>query len=268
MISPPNGNPAGMTVLDGEPGAVHRGEVVPRALADAAARASETSSELPLFTDPYARLFLDAAGTHKSAETPKNQRSLVDYAAARTKWFDDYFLSSSSSGVSQVVILAAGLDARAWRLPWLNDTVIYEVDRPEVLELKQRILAGADASAAANYVPVPADLTEDWPKVLTATGFDHTEPTAWAAEGLLAFLSDNSQEALFDRIELYSARGSRIAADARAEVYSDISCWLCTRHWEVSSTGAAELMHRYHRCSTPGTDDPLAHSVFVDGRKL
>ncbi|PRC57870.1 SAM-dependent methyltransferase, partial [Mycobacterium sp. ITM-2017-0098] len=85
----------------------------------------------------------------------------------------------SSSGVSQVVILAAGLDTRAWRLPWLNDTVIYEVDEPQVLEFKQRILAESDAAAAARYVPVPVALGDDWPKALTANGFDHTEPTAW-----------------------------------------------------------------------------------------
>lgn len=268
MISPPNGNPAGMTVLDGEPGAVHAAGVTPRALTSAAARAWENFSERPLFTDPYARLFVDAAGPHELPATPDHQRSLIDYAAARTKWFDEYFLSSSSSGVSQVVILAAGLDARAWRLPWLSDTVIYEVDRPEVLEFKQRILAESEVPAAAKYVPVPADFREDWPKALTGNGFDHNEPTAWAAEGLLPFLTDDDQQALFDRIELYSARGSRIAVEAHADAHSDISCWLCTRHWEVTSTSAADLMERYHRASTPGIDDPLAHSVFLDSRKL
>ncbi len=267
MISPPNGNPAAMTVLDGDPGAVHAG-VAPRALNAAMARAWETFTERPLFTDPYARLFVDAAGQHELPATPDHQRSLIDYAAARTKWFDEYFLSSSSSGVSQVVILSAGLDARAWRLPWLADTAIYEVDQPQVLEFKQRILAECGVPAAAKYVPVPVDLRDDWPKALTANGFEHSEPTAWAAEGLLPFLTSDAQEKLFDRIELYSARGSRIAVEARADTHSDISCWLCTRHWEVSSTTAGDLMSRYHRASTPGIDDPAAHSVFVHGRKL
>lgn len=256
-----------MTVLDGEPGAVH-GRVAPQALNDAMARAWETFSERPLFTDPYARLFVNAAGPHELPATPEHQRSLIDSAAARTKWFDDYFLTSSSSGVSQVVILAAGLDARPWRLPWLSDTVIYEVDQPEVLEFKQRILAESGVSAAAKYVPVPVDLRDDWPKALTANGFDHTEPTAWAAEGLLPFLTDETQEQLLERIELYSARGSRVAVEVRGDAYSDLSCWLCTRHWEVSSTSAADLMSRYHRTATPGIDEPVAHSVFVDGRKL
>ncbi|PRC51276.1 SAM-dependent methyltransferase, partial [Mycobacterium sp. ITM-2017-0098] len=79
---------------------------------------------------------------------------------------------------------------------------------------------------------------------------------------------DEAQEALFEGIELYSARGSRIAVEARADAHSDLSCWLCTRHWEVNSTSAADLMFRYHRASTPGIDDPTAHNVFVDGRKL
>lgn len=267
MISPPNGNPAAMTVLDGEPGDVHAG-LARRALNAAMARAWETFSERPLFTDPYARLFVDAAGQQQLPATPEHQRSLVDYAAARTKWFDDYFLTSSSSGLSQVVILAAGFDARAWRLPWLADTVIYEVDQPQVLEFKQRILAESGISAAAEYVPVPVDPGDDWPKALTAKGFDHTEPTSWAAEGLLTILDSDARNQLLDRIELYSARGSHIAVEADADADDEISCWLCARHWEVNTTTAADLMSRYHRVSTPGIDDPGARSVFLDGRKL
>jgi methyltransferase (TIGR00027 family) len=232
------------------------------------ARAWETFSERPLFTDPYARLFVDATGPHEVPATPDMQRSLVDYAAARTKWFDEYFLTSSSSGLSQVVILAAGYDARAWRLPWLADTVIYEVDQPQVLEFKQRIMAESGISAAAKYVPVPVGLGDDWPKALTAKGFDHTEPTSWAAEGLLPILDSGARDRLFERIELYSARGSHIAVEADAGTDDEISCWLCTRHWEVNATAAEELMTRYHRASTPGIDDPGAHSVFLDGRKL
>lgn len=104
------------------------------------------------------------------------------------------------------MILAAGLDARAWRLPWLSDTVVYEVDQPQVLEFKQRILAESGVAPAATYMPVSVDLRDDWPKASVAAGFDHTEPTAWAAEGLLPFLTAEAQEQLFERIELYSAR--------------------------------------------------------------
>lgn len=267
MISPSNGNPTQMTLLDGDPGTTHTA-VAPRALRLAMARAWETFSKTPLFTDPYARLFVDAADPVELPPTPEHQRSLTDYAAARTKWFDDYFLSSSSSGVSQVVILAAGLDARGWRLPWLSDTVIYEVDQPQVLEFKRRVLAEFGATPSARYVPVPVDLEDDWPKALTAAGFDHTEPTAWAAEGVLPSLAPNLQTELFERIELYSARGSRVAVEARTDDYTDLDCWLCTRHWEVSSTAVADLLTRYHRASTPGIDDPVEHSVFLDGRKL
>ena len=267
MISPPNGNPAAMTLLDGDSGTVHP-DVAPRTLGVAMARAWETFSKPPLFTDPYARLFVDAAAPVELPATPEHQRSLTDHAAARTKWFDDYFLSSSSAGISQIVILAAGLDARAWRLPWLSDTVVYEVDQPQVLEFKQRVLAESGAAPAARYVPVPVDLREDWPKALVASGFDHTEPTAWAAEGLLPFLTSEVQNDLMEQVERYSARGSRIAVEAGADDHDQISCWLCSRHWEVNSTGAADLMSRYHRETTPGIDDPVAHSVFLDGRKL
>jgi methyltransferase (TIGR00027 family) len=256
-----------MTVLDGDPGEAHAGPAR-RALRAAMARAWETFSERPLFTDPYARLFVDATGPHEVPATPDHQRSLVDYAAARTKWFDDYFLASSSSGLSQVVILAAGYDARAWRLPWLADTVIYEIDQPQVLELKQRILSESGISATAEYVPVPVDDGEDWLKALRAKGFDHTEPTSWAAEGLFSVLDSDARNRLLEQIELYSARGSHIAVETAAGTDDGISCWLCARHWEVNSIDAEELLTRYHRAPTPGIDDPGAHSVFLDGRKL
>ncbi len=230
------------------------------ALGVAVARAQETTSRFPLFTDPYAQLLLDAIGPVRPPSTVEVQH----FAAARTKWFDEFFLAASSAGVSQVVILSPGLDTRAWRLPWLSDTVIFEVDEPQVLEFKDRVLAKAGASTTARRVPVAVESGVDWPKALTALGFDHTEPTAWAGEGLLAGLPEPELCRLLDKIELYSARGSRVAVEISARTPTDISCWLCERHWEVRSTSSVELMSRYHRAPAPDTDD----SVFIDGRKL
>ena len=142
-------------------------------------------------------------------------RSISAYAASRTKWFDEFFIAAGASGIEQAVILAAGLDARAWRLPWVDGSVVYEIDQPKVLEFKTQTLAGHDVRpAVARYVAVPVDLRQDWPKALRDAGFDPSEPTAWAAEGLLPYLPADAQDLLFERIHLHSARDSRIAVES------------------------------------------------------
>ncbi|AFM15333.1 methyltransferase, putative, TIGR00027 family [Mycolicibacterium chubuense NBB4] len=280
-----------MTRRDGDTWDITEG-VGRTALGVATARAWETASERPLFTDPYAQLFLDATGDQGLELSPERRRSITDYAAARTKWFDDFFLSASAAGVSQVVILAAGLDTRAWRLPWLSDSVIYEVDQPKVLSFKTSVLDTSDAQLSAKYMPVPVDLRDDWPHALRAAGFDHNEPTAWSAEGLLPYLSAAAQDRLFEQIGLYSARGSRIAVEAFSPAFfepenvaryrersgaphelwymeerTDVAAWLCAHRWDVTSIDAVDLMSRYHRAPA-SDDDPPALSMFVEGRLL
>lgn len=251
MISPRIGNPADMIRRDADRFAVM-------------ARARETAAERPLIIDPFAALFTAAADGGADL-APGCRRAVTDFVAARTKWFDEFFLTAGSAGVTQVVLLAPGSDTRAWRLPWLSDTVIYEVDDPDDLHDKGSVLATAGAQPAAKYVPVPADLSGDWPRELTAAGFDHGEPTAWAAEGLLPTLSPDAAQHLFDRIALYSARGSRVAVDAVRSF--DAAGWLCDRCWETTGIDAAELLHRYHR--DPVVDDvALAETVFVSARLL
>ena len=179
-------------------------------------RGHRRSSRCPLFTDPYAQRFVDAAMARGWQLPPapmiERIRSISNYAASRTKWFDDFFIAAGASGIVQTVILAAGLDARAWRLPWVDDTVVYEIDQPKVLAFKAETLH--DDPPAARYVPVPIDLRQDWPKALRDAGFDPTEPTAWAAEGLLPYLPAEGQDLLFERIEELSARGSRLGVES------------------------------------------------------
>ncbi len=193
------------------------------ALGVAQARASESASECPLFTDPYAQLFVDAA-TALGWSSPLNDQTVAElekadprltermqamfsYIASRTKYFDEFFITAGANGIEQVVILAAGLDTRAWRLPWVSDTVVYEIDQPKVLEFKADTLRADDARPAARYVPVPIDLRQDWPMALRDTGFDPTEPTAWSAEGLLLYLPADAQDLLFERIHELSCPG-------------------------------------------------------------
>jgi len=199
------------------------------ALGVAAARAAETVSENPLIQDPFAHVFLDAAGpgmwsltsdpklsaalTDLEPDVGAFRQVMVDFMAVRTKWFDDLFLDAVSSGIRQVVILASGLDSRSWRLPWPDGTTVYELDQAKVLEFKSGTLARHGAQPAARLVNVAVDLREDWPKALREAGFDASVPTMWSAEGLLRYLPAAAQDLLFERIDSLSAPGSRLATN-------------------------------------------------------
>ena len=200
------------------------------ALGVAAARAAETESERPLFRDPFARVFLDAAGQgmwsvfDRSAASGEladvdpdlfaGMQTMVSFFASRTAFIDDFFAAATDAGVRQVVILAAGLDARAWRLPWPDGTRVFELDQPKVLEFKSRTLREHGAKPRAARIEVPIDLRRDWPAALRQAGFDPAVPTAWSAEGLLRYLPSEAQDLLFERIQTLSCVGSRVVVNA------------------------------------------------------
>nr|WP_240431383.1 SAM-dependent methyltransferase [Mycobacterium kyogaense] len=244
MNSPTIGNPATMM----RPSDDLQGRT---ALSVAAVRAAETEADHPLFTDPYAHLLLAGAG---QVDLPA---AGPGYSAARTKWFDDYVLAAGAAGISQVVVLGAGLDTRAWRLPWLSDAVIFDVDEPTVLAHKTKTMDASDAQLGAKYMPVPAAVTDDWPKALREAGFDHNEPTVWLLESLLPDLGDDARDTLLEQVALYSARGSHLGVEV---VGPEVAQWLCCHRWDVRSTGAGEAMRRYHRAG----DDPPAYD-FLHG---
>jgi methyltransferase (TIGR00027 family) len=207
------------------------------ALGVAAARAAETESENPLIQDPYARVFLDAAGegmwnwfsapelpaeiVEEEPDLPLRMQSMVNYMASRTAFFDGFFLDATNAGVRQVVILAAGLDSRAWRLPWPDGTTVYELDQPKVLEFKSSTLRQRGDQPRANLVDVRVDLRHDWPTALQEARFDASAPSVWSAEGLLPFLPAAAQELLFERVQALSAAGSRIAVEAPGPGFMD-----------------------------------------------
>lgn len=197
------------------------------ALGVAAARAAETESENPLISDPFARVFLNAAGKGVwsvygelgsvhwvDADVRALVGAMVDFMAVRTVFFDEFFLAAADAGVRQIVILASGLDARVWRLRWPDGTTAYELDQPKVLAFKAATLREHGAHPASHLVYVPVDLRRDWPQALCDKGFDPSRPTAWAAEGLLRYLPARDQDLLFERIHALSAAGSRLAANA------------------------------------------------------
>ncbi len=282
----------------------------------AAARARETESAAPLIRDPYARVLVRGAGSgmwenflDDSVQARIDQAdpvaaaafsNMLSYQAVRTHFFDTFFADAAAAGIRQVVILASGLDSRAYRLPWPDGTVVYEIDQPKVLEYKSATLAAEAAHPIAERREVAIDLRQDWPAALREAGFNGAEPTAWLAEGLLMYLPADAQDRLFEQITALSAPGSRLSAEAvrhqdeerRARMRerwekmaddlgiertvdiqdltyndpgrADLVEWLSAHGWDASGTGSADEMRRLERwVEVPDGDYRDGFSTFV-----
>jgi methyltransferase (TIGR00027 family) len=193
------------------------------ALFVAAARALEAQKPNPAAVDPYAEVFCRAAGGEWAdlldGDAPEHPlRSefgeyFVNFQGVRTRYFDTYFQAAPEAGVRQIVLVAAGLDSRGYRLPWRDGTVVFELDQPQVLQFKREALAAHGATPSAERREVPVDLRNDWPKALRDSGFDPTKPSAWIAEGLLIYLPATAQHQLFAGIDSLAAPGSHLALE-------------------------------------------------------
>jgi methyltransferase (TIGR00027 family) len=196
------------------------------ALSVAAARALEAQKADPLAVDPYAEVFCRAAGRHWAAvvegKAPGSKlvgefgSHFVNFQGARTRYFDDYFRAAADAGVRQIVLLAAGLDSRGYRLPWPDGTVVFELDQPRVLEFKRNTLAECGAQPTADRREVAVDLRDDWARELIAAGFDPTRSAAFLAEGLLVYLPASAQGELFAGIDGLACPGSHVAIEEGA----------------------------------------------------
>jgi methyltransferase (TIGR00027 family) len=192
------------------------------ALGMALIRAEESLRPDRLFDDSYAEAFLAAAPdafTDKDGATadPAVLEAVFSVfrfqGVVRTRFFDDHLMAACASGCRQVVLLAAGLDTRAFRLAWPPGIRVFELDLPEVLTFKDHVLAGRRASPRCERTTVPVDLVQDWPSRLAAAGFEPTEPTAWLAEGLLVYLSAREVARLLTLIGDLSAPQSQLFFD-------------------------------------------------------
>jgi methyltransferase (TIGR00027 family) len=227
----------------------------------AAARAVGSREADPLFDDPYAAPLVRAVGLNFFTRLVDGEIELPDDGdpagaafittsiAVRTRFFDDFFVDATGggnsatatgggnstdaggggnstdaggAGIRQAVILASGLDSRAYRLPWPDGTVVYEIDQPQVIDFKTTTMTSIGASPAAELRTVAIDLREDWPKALRESGFDVSAPTAWSAEGLLVYLPPDAQDHLFDDIAALSAPGSRLATEYHPDAAASI----------------------------------------------
>ncbi|WP_062887857.1 class I SAM-dependent methyltransferase [Mycobacterium avium] len=280
----------------------------------AAGRAMATKDPRGLIDDPFAEPLVRAVGVDFFTKmmdgeldldaienaTPVRIQSMVDGMAVRTKYFDDYFVDTTDAGVRQVVILASGLDSRAYRLPWPAGTVVYEIDQPRVIEFKSNTLAEVGAEPTATRRTIPIDLRGDWPAALSAAGFDPAAPTAWLAEGLLIYLPPEAQDRLFDNITALSTPGSTIATefvpgivdfdaervremsgsfrehgvdiDMASLVYAGernhVIDYLNGLGWRAEGVTRTELFYRHGiEVPAPENDDPLGEIIFISATR-
>ncbi len=285
----------------------------------AAARAAETDRPEPLIRDPYARILVADAGTgaweymlnddfvskvaESDAEIAAMFQHMGNYQAVRTHFFDAFFVKAVEAGIRQVVILASGLDSRAFRLPWPAGTTVFEIDQPKVLEYKSATLALHDVRPSADRREVAVDLRQDWPTALVNAGFDIAQPTAWLAEGLLMYLPADAQDRLFTQITELSAPGSRVAAetmgihseDRRQRMRerfaalsvqfdvdpiditeltyedpdrADVAVWLAEHGWRSDAVASTDEMRRLGRYVEIPDTDGKSFSTFVTGEKV
>ncbi|WP_343571692.1 class I SAM-dependent methyltransferase [Mycobacterium sp.] len=259
----------------------------------AAARALATEDTDPIINDPFAAPLVRAVGIDfftrvvdgdiDPADAGENGtdelQTETDSLAVRTKFFDDFFLGTAATGIGQAVILAAGLDSRAYRLNWPAGSVVYEVDQPEVVAFKTETMSQLGAEPTARRRTVSIDLRDDWPTALRESGFDDTKPSAWSAEGLLMYLPPEAQDRLFDHITALSAAGSQIATEfhpdngpsmaergkAMSDRWANIGCdvdlsglfyegernnvadYLTDRGWDVVTRNRRDLFGEYGR---------------------
>jgi methyltransferase (TIGR00027 family) len=279
----------------------------------AAARAVATRSPNALINDQFAEPLVRAVGVDFFAkmaggeldprdlddEAANGLRRFADAMAIRTEYFDDFFLDAADAGIRQAVILASGLDSRAYRLAWPPGTTVFEVDQPQVIEFKTAALANLGAQPTAVRRTVAIDLRDDWPAALTKAGFDPARPTAWIAEGLLGYLSAEAQDRLLDQITALSATGSRFATEGLLDINdvneeelrrrmqrqsdrwrehgfeldmaglvyfddkTDAATYLADRGWETVGSSATDLLAKHGLPPIDADDAPFGDVVYL-----
>jgi methyltransferase (TIGR00027 family) len=258
----------------------------------AAARALESARGDRLFYDPWATALAGAEGAAWAANrSPDSLAPMV----LRIRFFDDFLQRITRENVvRQVVLMAAGLDTRAFRLSWPVGTSLFELDQPAVLQEKEQILRSAGAQPTCTRHIIEADLTHPWKEPLIKAGFDPERSSVWLLEGFLFYLPKNSITQILDEANALSAPGSWLGFDiinsktltspytrqwiemqARSGapwigMLDDPVGFLAARGWTaaISQAGAPDANHgRWRLPVIPVTQPEMPHNWFVTAQK-
>lgn len=212
----------------------------------AAARAEASRKANPIVSDPLAAPLVCAAGVELFARVASGDLAFSDIGSGwipelfgvRAKYFDSFFPAALSAGIQQAVIVASGLDSRAYRLKWRADVVVYEIDQPGVIEFKKSVLSRLGVKPTTELRTVGADLRHDWPRTLQQAGFDRSKPTAWMLEGLMiGYLPTEAQNRMLDQMTTLSAPSSQMIADYLPANSRSVGSWLLATAKEWKQRG-------------------------------
>ena len=258
----------------------------------AAARAHESLREDHLFNDPWAAAL---AGTEGSAWAANRPAESLAPMILRIRFFDDFLQRlTRENAIRQVILMAAGLDTRAYRLDWPTGTSIFELDQPSVLLEKEQILHSAGARTVCDRKTIQVDLTGPWKEALIQAGFEPGQPSAWLLEGFLFYIPTESISHLLDEVNSLSTPGSWLGFDiinncTLTSPYTrqwieiqaksgapwigtmdDPTGFLVVRGWKtsLSQAGAVDANHgRWHLPVIPVTMPDMPHNWFVTAQK-
>lgn len=258
----------------------------------ASVRAKESTREDRLFDDPWAAAL---AGTKGLAWIERRSADSVISMSLRTRFFDDFLQRiATDNGIRQIVLMAAGLDTRAFRLRWPGKMRLFELDQTPVLEHKERILRSAGAQPTCERQTIAADLTGPWEAALVKAGFEPEQPSGWLLEGFLFYISTQDLTHLLDRTSSLAAPGSWIGFDAINAItltspvtrgwvqmqadsgapwigtLDDPEGFLAIRGWQATAIplGAPEANYgRWPYPVIPATIPGMPHLWFVIGKK-
>ena len=217
----------------------------------AAQRARESERPERLFLDPLAGILAGEEGRSAlqlSERYNPRHEDTANYISIRIRFFDDIAQDSAAQGIRQVVLPAAGMDARAYRLSWPVGTTFYELDHPELLALKQTILEQQSLAPKCRHVTIGTDLKEDWAHLVVDSGFQSKERSIWLIEALFYYLEEPAVHHILEEVSALAVPGSVLATDLASQS-------MLTSPWTQQFLKAMEEQGFGWRF---GSDDPAA----------
>ncbi len=257
----------------------------------AAGRAVESRRADRLFEDPLAAALAGEEGFGLMGQwrlpgQPEENPTI----GPRTRFYDDLVAAAVGEGMRQVVMLAAGMDTRAFRLPLPAEVIVFELDRPALLEQKQAILEQEQAAPRCRRTVVAADLAaDDWPEALLAARFDSSAPTVFIAEGLSWYLTEDENARLLATLARLAPPGSRLGIDMVSRDYlenpaaapffaftaahgirwqfgtDDPAGFLAAYGWQAEVRTFAGFARRLGRWPPPGVSEEVAARALATG---
>lgn len=198
-----------------------------------------------LFRDEYAEKFGGEGAAQflkfleQKIQDEKIRKSLTErntHFVLREKFFEDFLQSQIQNNQKQFVIGASGLDSRAFRFKWPSDSQIFEIDRKEIIDYKEKKIKELELKPTCRRVAISADLTkDDWKYQMEEKGFKTNEPSVWVFCGLFPYLDQPMAKDLLARVASFCGPNSIIAFDVPEAIETETNkeIRLALKEWDA-----------------------------------